>query len=105
MKEVKAFIRPHRLEKVTGALRAVKGLKGMTVTDVRGFGRSVDNIGDFIPHAKVEVLCADAVAPEVVSVIERAAHTGLKGDGIVYVTGVEEALRIETGERGEGVVL
>ncbi len=99
MKEVKAYIKPHKLAQLTLALQKISGLAGMSVIDARGFGRSKDNIGDFIPHVKVEIICNDDLVDEVVSTIEKAAHTGLKGDGIIYVTDVERAVRIETGER------
>ncbi len=101
MKEVKAYIKPHKLAALTLALEKVKGLSGVSVIEARGFGRSKDNIGDYIPHLKVEIICSDDIVDEVVSTIEEAAHTGLKGDGIIYVTEVEKAVRIETGERND----
>ncbi len=104
MKEIKAYIKPHRLDEVTLALKGVKGLGGMSVMDACGFGRSTDNIGDFIPHTRIEIVCRDGLVDEIVSVIEKAAHTGLKGDGIIYVTDVREVVRIETGERGEEAI-
>ena len=104
MKEIKAYIKPHKLTDVTLALSKVKGFTGMTVIDVRGFGHSIDSVNDFIPHVKIEILCKDEVVDEIVSTIERSAHTGLSGDGLIYVSDVETAVRIRTGERGENVV-
>jgi len=110
MKEIKAYIKPHKLNAVTRGLQHVEGLTGMSVVDVKGFGRSrvgnhpdyiVDDRVDYIPHVKVEIVCADDLVERVVSVIVEAAHTGLRGDGKIYVTPVETAIRIETGERGE----
>ena len=113
MKEIKAYIKRHKLDDVTLALRNVKKLTGMSVVDVRGFGRSrkkesstgdSDEFIDYVPHVKIEIVCHDELADEIVSMIEKKAHTGLHGDGKVYVTNVETSIRIETGERGEGAV-
>ena len=104
MKEIKAYIRPHKLSEAAVALQKVNGFPGMTVIDARGFGHNVDNIGDFIPHIKIEIVCNDKLVDEIVSTIEKATHTGLKGDGIIYVTDVKTIVRIETGERGERAV-
>ncbi len=113
MKEIKAYIKPHKLTEVTLALHRVEGLSGMSVVDVKGFGRTrtgkeshkaVYEIADFVPHVKIEIVCRDEMVDEIVSVIEKAAHTGLRGDGKIFVSDVETAVRIETGERGEGAV-
>lgn len=113
MKEIKAYIKPHKLQDVTLALHKVEGLTGMSVVDVRGFGRSrgkdsphraVDDVVDYVPHVKIEIVCLDSMVEEVISTIEKAAHTGLRGDGKIYVTNVETAVRIETGDRGEAAV-
>ncbi len=110
MKEVKAYIKPHKLSAVTLALHKVEGLTGMSVVDVRGFGRGkakdaphriVDDLVDYVPHVKIEIVCKDAIADEIVSVIQETAHTGLRGDGKIYVSEVGTAVRIATGERGE----
>jgi nitrogen regulatory protein PII len=91
----------------------MKGLTGMSVTDVRGFGhtrtmdahhRTIDDLEDYTPHAKIEIICRDELVDEVVSAIEEAAHTGLHGDGKIYVSAIADAIRISTGQRGEDAV-
>ncbi|MFQ5779245.1 MAG: P-II family nitrogen regulator [Nitrospiria bacterium] len=113
MKEIKAYIKPHKLSQVTLALHDVEGLTGMSVTDARGFGRSrakdaprriVEDLADYVPHVKIEVVCSDEIVEKVITVIQEAAYTGLRGDGKIYVSSIETAIRIETGERGEGAV-
>lgn len=113
MKEIKAYIKPHKLSQVTHALHQVAGLTGMSVIDVRGFGRSrakdypkkgIAGLVDYVPHVKIEVVCADDLAESVITTIEKTAYTGLRGDGKIYVSTVENAVRIETGERGESAV-
>ena len=113
MKEIKAYIKPHKLSKVTMALHKVEGLTGMSVVDVRGFGRGkakdaphriVEDLVDYVPHVKIEIVCTDDVVEKIVSVIEKTAHTGLRGDGKIYVLTIDDAVRIQTGERGEAAV-
>jgi len=113
MKQIKAYIKPHKLSEVTLALHQVKGLTGMSVTEVRGFGqtrsteahhRTVDDLVDFAPHAKIEIICGDELAEKLISVIAEAAHTGLHGDGKIYITEITDAVRISTGQRGEDAV-
>ena len=113
MKEIKAYIKPHMLSKVTLALHKIEGLTGMSVVDVRGFGRSrgkgypsriVEDLIDYVPHVKIEVCCKDDLVKEIVEAIQDNAHPGLRGDGKIYVAGIETAVRIETGERGESAV-
>ncbi len=112
MKIVNAYVKEHKLSQVVEALHRIDGLTGVTVMHAHGFGRTrapangerSDELGRLAPHGKIEVLCRDALAGEVVSVIEATAHTGLRGDGKIYVFGVEEAVRIATGERGEEAV-
>lgn len=96
------------------ALHKIEGLTGMSVVGVRGFGRSGTKEGgehriacefaENLPHAKIEIVCRDDLVEPVVSAIQIAAHTGLRGDGKTYVTGVQSAIRIETNERGEAGV-
>jgi len=110
MKEVKAYIKPHKLSAVTLALHEIEGLTGMSVIDARGYGRSraqevgVKGLRDFVPHVKIEVVCPDNLVDTVVTTIEKVAYTGLRGDGKIYVSPVENAVRIETGERGRDAV-
>ncbi len=113
MKKITAYIKKHKLQKVTLALHRVEGLTGMSVTDVRGFGRGkaknapsrvVEDLVDYIPGVKIEIFCSDAKAGEIISVIEKAAHTGLRGDGKIYLQEVLDAVRINTGERGETAI-
>ena len=110
MKEIKAYIKPHKLSAVTLALHGIEGLTGMSLTEVRGFGRSrakntphrlTDDLDDYVPHVKIEIVCADELVETIVSVIQKAAHTGLRGDGKIYISPVEDALRIQTSERGQ----
>ena len=113
MKEIKAYIQPHKLSAVTLALHQVQGLSGMSVVDVRGFGRGrarnsrqriVEDLVEYMPRVKIEIICRDELVEEIVAVIEQTAHTGLRGDGKIYVTPVETAVRISTGEHGEEAV-
>ena len=113
MKTIKAFIKPHKLNNVTIALRKIEGLTGITVTDVKGFGRVIkkedgttihDGLDDYRPIVKLELFCCNDKVDEIVSTIEKTAHTGLRGDGKIYVISVDEAVRISTGERGEEAI-
>lgn len=107
MKEIKAYIKPHKLAAVTLALRGVDGFPGMSVVDVRGFGRAVacqSDVSDYLPHAKIEINCRDGQVKGIVSVIEKFAHTGLHGDGKIYVSDIKTAVRISTGERGKNAI-
>ncbi len=109
MKKVEAIIKPFKLDEVKNALAEV-GAAGLTATEVKGFGRQkghtelyrgAEYVVDFLPKVKVEVIVADAVVGRVVEAIERVAKTGRIGDGKIFVTSVEETVRIRTGERGE----
>lgn len=109
MKQVQAYIKQHRLDEVVHSLRKIEGLTGMSVLTVQGYGLGIHSSGPdqeifSKPGVKLEVFCRNEVAPEVVAVIEKSAHTGLKGDGKIYVTNVEQAVRISTGKRGEDAV-
>ena len=113
MKHIIAYIKPHKLSNVTMALHEIEGLSGMTVLDVRGCGRGAYNneshsveedLYDFVKHIKIEVFCLDKLAEEVVSAIQTKAHTGLKGDGKIYITDTFDAVRISSGERGEAAI-
>lgn len=113
MKLVIAYIKPHTVEDVTLALHGLEGLTGASVSDVSGFGRgragnAPDRIArsmiDYLPRVRLEIACVDELAPAVVAAIQKHAHTGLRGDGKIYVTGIEQATRISTGETGEMAV-
>ena len=111
MKEIKAIIQPHMLTKVIDSLKLMENLPGVTVSEVRGFGHSPSELAknkileDFIEYAKrakIEIVVPDELAEQVVDVIARNAHTGLPGDGLIFVSPVNEVVRIRTGEkRGE----
>jgi len=109
MKKVEAIIKPFKLDEVKEGLNEV-GIQGITVSEVKGFGRQkghtelyrgAEYVVDFIPKIKMEVIVADDMAAKVVEVIEESAKTGRIGDGKIFVTTVEEVIRIRTGERGE----
>jgi len=112
MKKVEAIIKPFKLEEVKDAL-ADLGIEGMTVSEVKGFGRQKGHTEiyrgseytvDFLPKIKIEVVLADSILENAVSAIVKAAKTGKIGDGKVFVTPVEEAIRIRTDETGEQAV-
>ena len=109
MKKVEAILKPSQLDEVKEALSEV-GVQGMTVTEVKGFGRTGGKqevyrgsayVVDFIPKVKVEVVAADGQLNDILDAIERAGKTGRLGDGKIFVCSIEEAVRIRTGERGE----
>jgi nitrogen regulatory protein P-II 1 len=109
MKKVEAVIKPFKLDDVKEKL-AELGIKGMTVTEVRGFGRQkghteiyrgAEYVVDFLPKIKIELVVPDNHVAEVVDAIRKAAHTGKIGDGKIFVFPVEEVVRIRTGEMGE----
>lgn len=113
MKEIKAYIKPHKLGAVTLALHGVEGLTGMSLSEVRGFGRSkskgaphrlTDDLMDYVPHVKIEIVCRDELVETIVGVIQKTAHTGLRGDGKIYISTVDDALRIQTRECGQSAV-
>src|SRR5687767_9123002 len=112
MKKIEAIIKPFRLEEVKEALASL-GIEGMTVTEVKGFGRQKGHTEiyrgseytvDFLPKIKVEVVLADERVKEAVDAIIKGAKTGKIGDGKVFITGIENAVRIRTGETGEQAV-
>ncbi len=109
MKKIEAVIKPFKLDEVKEALHEV-GLQGLTVIEAKGFGRQkghtelyrgAEYVVDFLPKVKIEVLCDDAMAERAVEAIISAARTGRIGDGKIFVTAIEEVVRIRTGERGE----
>jgi len=109
MKEIKAYIKKHKLDVVIRALRKIEGLTGMSVIDSCGYGVGWGGAKgeaqiDCRPGIKVEIICRADLVDQVVAAIEKAAHTGLKGDGKIYLGNIEQAVRISTGERGLGAV-
>ena len=112
MKKIEAIIKPFKLDDVKEALTEI-GVIGMTVTEVRGFGRQKGHTElyrgseytvDFLPKVKIEVVVGDGMVDKVVSVIVGAAKTGSIGDGKVFVLPIDESIRIRTGETGESAV-
>ena len=112
MKLIIAIIKPFKLEEVKTALSEI-GVEGMTVTEVKGFGRQKGHTEiyrgseytvDFLPKVKVEIVVVDTIVPKVIEAIVKAAKTGKIGDGKVFVVPVEETVRIRTDERGESAV-
>ena len=112
MKRIEAVLQPFRLDAVKSALMEI-GIGGMTVSEVRGFGRQkghpelyrgAEYVVDLVPKVKLEVVVPDALAEKAVRAIEDAARTGRIGDGKVFVFDVLDAVRIRTGERGESAV-
>lgn len=103
MREIKAIIRPERLAEVVRVLHAMPELPGVTISTVRGFGRrypiDTEQPFDEVEMTKLEIVVPAAVAPAVVAVIERAAHTGRVGDGKIFVIPVEHAVKIRSAER------
>lgn len=112
MKKVEAIIKPFKLDEVKDALSEV-GVQGMTVTEVKGFGRTGGKkevyrgsayVVDFVPKVKVEIVVADDQTQSVLDAIEKSAKTGRIGDGKIFVSSIEKAVRIRTGETGEEAI-
>jgi len=112
MKKVEAVVRHFKLEDIKNALTE-KGVHGMTITEVRGFGRQkghtemyrgTEYTVDFVPKVKLEVVCADSNLQTVIDTILRTAQTGQIGDGKIFVTDLSNVVRIRTGETGEAAV-
>src|ERR1700758_5197910 len=106
MKKIEAIIKPHKLDEVKDGLRQA-GVSGMTVSEVKGFGRTGGRtevyrgsayVVDFVPKVKIEVVLKDSLVAEVVEAITSAARTGKIGDGKIFVTAIDDSLRIRTGE-------
>jgi nitrogen regulatory protein P-II 1 len=112
MKKIEAIIKPFRLDAVKEALTAA-GVQGMTVTEVKGFGRTAGKkevyrgsayVVDFVPKVRIEIVVPSDLVHDALEIIEKNAKTGHIGDGKVFVTPVEEAIRIRTGERGHSAI-
>ena len=109
MKKIEAIIKPYKLDEVKQGLSQV-GVKGMTITEVKGFGRQrghkevyrgAEYQVDFVAKIKVEIAADSAMVPEIIKIIQKEAQTGDIGDGKIFVTPIEEAIRIRTGESGK----
>jgi nitrogen regulatory protein P-II 1 len=112
VKKIEAVIKPFKLDEVKEALNDV-GVQGITVSEVKGFGRQkghtelyrgAEYVVDFLPKIKLEIIISDDLVAQVVETIEKAARTGRIGDGKIFVTNVEEVVRIRTGERGKDAI-
>lgn len=112
MRKVEAIIKPFKLDEVKEALNEI-GIQGITVSEVKGFGRQkghtelyrgAEYVVDFIPKIKMEIIVSDEVVAQVVDAIAEAAKTGRIGDGKIFVTPIDEVVRIRTGERGEDAI-
>jgi nitrogen regulatory protein P-II 2 len=112
MKLVSAIIKPFRLDDVRNALSEV-GVAGMTVTEVKGFGRQrghtelyrgAEYVVDFLPKTKIDIAVPDNLVDQVIEAVANSAQTGKVGDGKIFVTSLEQAVRIRTGETGDGAL-
>ena len=112
MKKIEAIIKPFKLDEVKEALSKI-GINGMTVLDSKGFGRQKGHtelyrgseyIVDFIPKIKIEVIVGDKLLNKAVQTIQKTANTGKIGDGKIFISNIEEAIRIRTGEKGNNAI-
>jgi len=112
MKKIEAIIKPFKLDEVKEALQEI-GLQGITVIEAKGFGRQkghtelyrgAEYVVDFLPKVKLEVVLPDELVERAVEAIKSAAHTGRIGDGKIFITTVEQAIRIRTGETGDEAI-
>jgi nitrogen regulatory protein P-II 1 len=113
MKEIKAIIRPSKLLEVTEELHEIAGLPGVTISEIKGFGKGrarnasdkvIYELVEFMPRIQLEVVVDDGMVAEVVDVIQRHAHTGNKGDGKIFVSTVDDIVKIRTNERGPDAI-
>ncbi len=112
MKEIKAYIQPFMLQKVIDALHKIH-VHGMSVSELKGFGREKDeayphhareSVVEFTPKVKIEIVCPDENAQQIAQTLQEAAHTGRRGDGKIFVSNIEEAISIRTGDRGDQAI-
>lgn len=112
MKKIEAIIKPFKLDEVKEALHEI-GLQGITVLEAKGFGRQkghtelyrgAEYVVDFLPKVKIELVIDDALVERAIEAIQQSAHTGRIGDGKIFITPVEEAIRVRTGERGSEAI-
>lgn len=113
MKKIEAYIKSHRLTDVVEHLHIIDKLTGLSIHEIKGFGRTrgegepvriVDNAISWVPHVKLEIFCRDELVEALIEAILEGAHTGLRADGKIYVSPVEDAVRISTRERGDEAV-
>ena len=112
MRKVEAIIKPFKLDEVKDQLNEI-GVKGITVSEVKGFGRQkghaelyrgAEYIVDFLPKIKLEIIVSDELVDDVINAVTKSAQTGRIGDGKIFVTSLEDTIRIRTGERGEEAI-
>ncbi len=112
MKKIEAIIKPFKLDEVKEALHEI-GLQGLTVIEAKGFGRQkghtelyrgAEYVVDFLPKVKIELVIDDDMLDRAVEAIQQAAHTGRIGDGKIFISSVEEAIRVRTGEKGKEAI-
>lgn len=110
MKEIKAIIRPFKLLKVLEALKEIKSLPGITISEIIGFGKDEINTKDIkiiddkilsVPRTKLEIVVDDSMVDKVLNIIQKVAHTGNSGDGKIFVSNVDEVIKIRTNERSK----
>ena len=112
MKKIEAIIKPFKLDEVKDALQEV-GVHGITVTEAKGFGRQkghtelyrgAEYVVDFLPKLKLDIIIADDSVEQTIEAIQKSAHTGRIGDGKIFVTNIDQAIRIRTGETGDTAI-
>jgi len=112
MKKIEAVIKPFKLDEVKDKLNEI-GIHGITVSEVKGFGRQkghtelyrgAEYVVDFLPKVKLEIIVPDNMMEKVVETVIKSAHTGRIGDGKIFITDIEDAIRIRTGERGDDAI-
>ncbi len=113
MKEIKAIIRPFKVDDVITALHKIEGLPGLTISEIKGFGRTKakgaydsfkDGLHDYVKRVKIELVVHNNMVDEVVDVIQKVSHTGNPGDGKIFVIDVIDTIRIRTNERGDAAI-
>ena len=113
MKEIKAIIRPFKLDDVVSELHKIEGLPGLTISEIKGFGRTKaegaddsfqDGLHNYVKRIKIELVVHDDIVNKVVKVIQETAHTGNPGDGKIFVIKVSDTIRIRTNEHGEEAI-
>ncbi|MBZ0180253.1 MAG: P-II family nitrogen regulator [Melioribacteraceae bacterium] len=113
MKEIKAIIRPFKLDDVITALHKIEGLPGITISEIKGFGKSKakdsedairEGLHDYVEKMKLELVVHNDIVDEVVDTIQQIAHTGNPGDGKIFVVDVKEVVKIRTNERGDRAI-